>query len=130
MEVRQFNSNQCLGIRSSSGPIRAGGSNGNKLPSTEKTLNFTIVAGTSGNFSLLEVASGLNFPAAMATAPDGRIFVTELITGNIRVVTPTATPPWKLQTAPFYTFTSTKDDFVTGVEKGLLGIAVDPEFQR
>lgn len=97
---------------------------GTELTSTtEKTLSFTIPQVTGGVFSLQEVASGLNFPTAMATAPDGRIFVTELGTGKIRVVTPTATLPWQLQAVPFATL-----PVVTGVEKGLLGIAVDPNF--
>ncbi len=51
-----------------------------ELSSTAKTLAFTILPGTGGDFSLQEVASGLNFPTAMATAPDGRIFVNELVT--------------------------------------------------
>jgi glucose/arabinose dehydrogenase len=94
-----------------------------EVSSTAKTLTFTIPPGTGGEFSLQEVASGLGFPTAMATAPDGRIFVNE-IDGNIRVVTPTATPPWLVQGAPFATL-----DVVTGeIEKGLLGIAVDPNF--
>ena len=97
-----------------------------ELPSTQKILTFSIAVVTGGVFSLQEVASGLNFPTAMATAPapDGRIFVTELVTGNIRVVTPTATLlPWQLQTTPFAHL-----PVVTGNEKGLLGIAVDPNF--
>ena len=61
----------------------------------------------------------------MATAPDGRIFVNELYQGNIRVVTPTATLPWQVQAAPFATL-----PVVTGNEKGLLGIAVDPNFSQ
>ena len=94
-----------------------------EMISTAKTLAFTILPGTGGEFTLQEVASGLNFPTAMATAPDGRIFVNELQTGDIRVVTPTATLPWQLQVAPFATL-----PVVTGNEKGLLGIAVDPNF--
>jgi len=95
-----------------------------ELTSTAKTLSFTIPQVTGGAFSLQEVVSGLNFPTAMATALDGRIFVTELFTGKIRVVTPQATPlPWQLQAAPFATL-----PVVTGNEKGLLGIAVDPSF--
>ena len=90
---------------------------------TAKTLAFTILPETGGEFSLQEVASGLSVPVQMATAPDGRIFVNELNTGNIRVVTPTAILPWQLQAAPFATL-----PVVTGVEKGLLGIAVDPNF--
>jgi len=96
-----------------------------ELTSTAKTLSFTILQGTGGAFTLQEVASGLNFPTAMATTPDGRIFVTELVTGKIRVVTPTATLPWQLQAAPFATL-----PVVTGNEKGLLGIAVDPSFSQ
>jgi glucose/arabinose dehydrogenase len=97
--------------------------NGSPLPGTEKTLPFTILQGTGGTFSLQEVRSGLSSATAMATAPDGRIFVTELQTGRIRVVTPTDTLPWKLQAEPFATL-----PVETGNEKGLLGIAVDPLF--
>jgi len=101
--------------------------NETELMSTERTLSFTISQGTGGAFSLQEVASGLNFPTAMATTPDGQIiFVTELVTGKIRVVTPTATLPWQLQAAPFATLT----DIETGSEKGLLGIAVHPDFSH
>ena len=96
---------------------------GAELASTEKTLGFTVQQGTGGNFSLQDVVGGLNFPTSMATAPDGRIFVTELQTGKIRVVTPTATPPWQLQSTAFATL-----PVVTGNEKGLLGVAVDPNF--
>src|SRR5262245_26811338 len=98
-----------------------------ELTSTEKTLAFTILPGTKGGeFSLQEVVSGLNFPVQMATAPDGRIFVNELNSGKIRVVTPTATLPWQLQATPFATLLP--PDFTTGGEQGLLGIAVDPNF--
>lgn len=92
------------------------------LAGSEKTLSFTILQGQSGVFSLQEVVGGLNFAVTMATAPDGRIFVNEL-SGTIRVVTPTPTLPWSLQPTPFATL-----PVVTGNEKGLLGIAVDPQF--
>lgn len=95
-----------------------------ELP-TEETLAFSIAAGTDGDFSLLEVANGLDFPTAMATAPDGRIFVTELA-GNIRVVTPNPPPQqWTLQVTAFAHL-----DVAPGGEKGLLGIAVDPMFSQ
>ena len=88
-----------------------------ELTTTEKTLSFTILPGTSGDFSLQEVASGLSFPTAMATAPDGRIFVTELVTGNIRVVTPNP-QQWTVQIAPFATL-----PVVTGNEKESVFVA-------
>lgn len=100
----------------------------NELVSTEKTLLFIIQPGTSGEFSLQPVVDNsdsfrLNFPVAMATVPDGRVFVNELLTGKIRVVIPTSVLPWQLQAAPFATL-----QIETGGEKGLLGIAVDPDF--
>ena len=94
----------------------------NELTSTAITLAFNIAGGTSGEFSLQQVVGNLNFPVSMATTPDGRIFVNEK-TGNIRVVTPTAMPPWQLQDAPFATL-----PVETEGEEGLLGIAVDPNF--
>src|SRR5262249_2510959 len=94
----------------------------NELASTQKTLSFTIVQGPSGAFGLQQVVGGLNTPVTMATTPDGRIFVNELTTGNIRVVTPNPLPQlWTLQTTVFAHI-----DVQTGNEKGLLGIAVDP----
>ena len=97
-----------------------------ELPSTDKTLSFTILQETGGDFSLQEVVGGLDFSTAMATAPDGRIFVTELITGNIRVVKPNPPPQqWTLQTTPFAHL-----NVETGNEKGLLGIAVHPNFSQ
>ena len=95
----------------------------NELATTQKTLSFIINLQGSANFLLQQVVDGLNTPVSMATAPDGRIFVSELSTGNIRVVTPTPSIPWNLQIAPFVTL-----PVVTGVEKGLLGIEVDPNF--
>ena len=94
---------------------------------TEKVLNFTIQQVTGGDLSLVKVVGGLNVPVAMATSPDGQtIFVNEQITGKVRVVTPTATLPWRLQALPFAAnlpgFNS------NGREQGLLGIAVHPSF--
>ena len=94
---------------------------GVELPGTAQTLAFTVVPGTGGVFSLQEVIGNLDFPVPMATAPDGRIFVGELSTGNIRVVIPTPSLPWRLQSAPFATVPA-------GNAEGLLGLAVDPDF--
>ncbi|MBI2939210.1 MAG: PQQ-dependent sugar dehydrogenase [Chloroflexi bacterium] len=63
---------------------------------------------------------GAEFSAAMAFAPDGRLFYAELRTGKIRVV-----ERGTLRLEPFYDFA------VAGQpETGLLGIAVDPDFAR
>ena len=59
-----------------------------ELTSTEKMLSFTILQGTGGHFSLKKVIGNLFFPVTMATASDGRIFVNEMQTGNVRVVRP------------------------------------------
>lgn len=90
-----------------------------ELTGTEITRAFNIAAGSGGAFSLQPVVGGLNFAVAMATAPDGRIFVNELQTGNIRVVT---TNPWQLQTLPFATLPAFVPPGYS--EMGLLGIAV------
>jgi glucose/arabinose dehydrogenase len=95
-----------------------------ELTSTQKTLTFTLLQGIGGVFSLQQVVGNLNFPVAMATTLDGRIFVNELQTGNIRVVTPTAQLPWQLQNTSF----AHLQDIEPGNEKGLLGIALDPNF--
>lgn len=60
----------------------------------------------------------LDFPAAMAFAPDGRLFFNELRTGNVRVVENGQVLP-----QPFVTL-SVKTD----CECGVLGLALDPEF--
>jgi glucose/arabinose dehydrogenase len=67
------------------------------------------------------VVSGLNQPTGMARLPDGRILVIEQKTGAIRVAFP------DLGTVSNAVFTVPDLNIVTG-ERGLLGIAVDPEW--
>lgn len=62
---------------------------------------------------------GLNTPIALGFAPDGRIFFAERFTGNIRIIQSGSLLP-----TPFYTLTST----ATAGERGLLGLALDPDF--
>jgi glucose/arabinose dehydrogenase len=64
------------------------------------------------------VSSGLSSPTAMAQAPDGRIFVCEQ-GGRLRVIEGN-----QLLTAPFISLNVDS----TG-ERGLLGVAFDPDFQ-
>ncbi len=69
-------------------------------------------------FSETRVANGLQSPTAMAVAPDGRVFVAEK-GGTLRVVRNNA-----LLAQPFLTVSVN-----TASERGLLGVAFDPEFQ-
>lgn len=66
------------------------------------------------------IAEGLDNPVKMAVAPDGTIFFTELLSGNVRVI-----ENGKVRAAPIKSF-----KVVTEGETGLLGIAVDPDFQE
>lgn len=68
-------------------------------------------------FTETRVAAGLASPTAMAIAPDGRIFVTEK-GGALRVVKNNALLP-----TPFLNVSVN-----TASERGLLGIAFDPDF--
>lgn len=67
------------------------------------------------------VQSGLDSATAMAFAPDGRLFLTERITGNIRVIRDGV-----LQAAPWATVPVNSGP--SFAEQGLLGIAIDPGF--
>jgi glucose/arabinose dehydrogenase len=69
-------------------------------------------------FSETRIATGLASPTAMAVAPDGRIFVAEK-GGALRVVKNNA-----LLSQPFLTVSVS-----TSSERGLLGVAFDPDFQ-
>jgi glucose/arabinose dehydrogenase len=68
-------------------------------------------------FSETRIASGIASPTAMAVAPDGRLFVAEK-TGALRVVKNNT-----LLSQPFLTVSVS-----TAGERGLLGVAFDPEF--
>src|SRR6266571_8170037 len=64
--------------------------------------------------------TGLNFPVALAFAPDGHIFYTEKDTGNIRIIQSNST----MLATPFATVPNV---FNVG-EAGLLDITLDPSF--
>lgn len=68
----------------------------------------------------IEVAwDGLAFPSGLALAPDGRLFFTELQTGNIRVIEVDGT----VREQPFAHL-----DVATKGEVGLLSVALAPDF--
>jgi glucose/arabinose dehydrogenase len=66
-----------------------------------------------------EVASNLTLPTSMAFAPDGRLFITEQV-GRIRIIKNGQLLPTPFATIPAFT----RD------ERGLLGLAVDPNFAQ
>jgi len=65
------------------------------------------------------VLTGLPFPAGFTFAPDGRIFFGERYTGNIEVYDPSSE-----KTTLFYTV----PNVVSGSERGLLGLALHPDY--
>ncbi len=69
-------------------------------------------------FATETIAGGLNFPTSMAFTPDGRIFVGEK-SGSIRVIKNGALLP---------TLLVQLTDINTYADRGLIGIAVDPNF--
>lgn len=95
--------------------------NHNELANTEatKTLNFSVSAPPSGDLQLQSVLTGLNFPVALAQAPDGRVFFNERLTGRIRIIN----QQWQLVPTPFCQI-----PIATSGEQGLLGLAFDPDF--
>lgn len=74
------------------------------------------------------VSEELELPTSLAFAPDqsDRLFINELQTGNIRIIS-----GGELQTEPFFTVeTRVVGGFPSSGENGLLGIAFDPDFQN
>ncbi len=75
------------------------------------------LAGPPASFTTTVVASGFELPTAFAQAPDGRLFVTEK-RGVVKVVDGGAV----------HTFLDIADQTNEYVDRGLLGIALDPAF--
>lgn len=89
-------------------------------------VNFTVGPALPEELKFLatgfraeKLLSDANIPVRMAVAGDGRLFYAELQTGNIRIVDPQA----GLLSEPFVT-----ESVVSGSERGLLGLALDPDF--
>jgi glucose/arabinose dehydrogenase len=74
----------------------------------------------AGNLKTELVADGLQLPANLAFAPDGRLFLTEVSLGQVRVI-----DRGSLLSEPFV-----KVDAAPRQEMGLLGLALDPDFAR
>jgi glucose/arabinose dehydrogenase len=90
-------------------------------PEAGHTLLLTVTSPPAGEFDLEPVAANLNFPVALAFAPDGRLFYNELGTGTIRIIE----PDWDPQAEPFADL-----DVHAVASQGLFGIAFDPDFEN
>jgi glucose/arabinose dehydrogenase len=88
---------------------------------------FVLPAGAQERFTAggvtytVEKFITANYPVALAFTPDGRMFYTEKTTGNVRVVSADGV----LQAAPVITL-----PVDALVERGMLGIAVDPNYEE
>jgi glucose/arabinose dehydrogenase len=84
------------------------------------------VSESRAGFSEEPVATGLDFPVAMAFTPDGRLFFTERFSGKVRLITDSTSATPRLHSDAVYRF----GPISTFFERGLLGLALDPDFQN
>ena len=80
----------------------------------------TILPRLAAQPSVVPVATELAFPTNMAFAPDGRIFFSEKETGDVRIIQDGRVLP-----EPFVHIS-----VEPSAERGLLGIALPPDFER
>lgn len=78
----------------------------------------TGVASIMDGFVIEKLHSGLNVPARMVAAPDGRVFFAEQTTGNIRTLGA------DMSLGPVWANVATSQ----GGHRGLIGLALSPEF--
>ncbi|MFQ5654801.1 MAG: PQQ-dependent sugar dehydrogenase [Planctomycetota bacterium] len=83
-------------------------------------LLVSVASALPPGFHVETMVSGLDNPVAFAFAPDGRVFVNERLTGRIRVVEDGVLLPEPLATVAVS----------PSGERGLLGIAIDPDFEH
>jgi glucose/arabinose dehydrogenase len=83
------------------------------------SLLMASMTGPAEAISAQAVKSGLNFPAAFTFASDGRIFFGERLTGQIRILDPATGNHTLFFTVP---------NLLTDGERGLLGLAIHPNY--
>jgi len=81
-------------------------------------LTYSLTSAAAESYQVETVAENLEIPWGIAFAPDGRIFVTERV-GNLRVIEDGILNPEPVKILD-----------VSGFEGGLLGIALDPNFEE
>ncbi|WP_375474129.1 PA14 domain-containing protein [uncultured Nostoc sp.] len=89
---------------------------------TNQQTSITIIDNDSGNFALDTVASGLNQPTAFEWAPDGNSMFIAQKNGVVRVM-----KNGSLLSTPFTDISKEVNDTR---DRGLLGIAVHPDFGK
>jgi glucose/arabinose dehydrogenase len=77
-------------------------------------------------FSEEPVMTGIAFPVAIAFAPDGRLFFNERFSGKVRVIVDPASDRPRLVPEAIFRFGPVSSYF----ERGLLGLALDPGFEK
>lgn len=83
-----------------------------------------------GEFVTFPLLSGIDSPSSLRFSPDGRLFISERITGKLLVAHKNGSQ-WTLQATPFYTFNTPRDGSGTPTPQasgGLRDIAFDPNF--
>lgn len=80
-------------------------------------LSYSVTSATALDYQVDTVAENLEVPWAIVFSPDGRVFVTERI-GQLRIIENGVINPEPVKILN-----------VGGVEGGLLGIALDPDFE-
>ena len=107
-------------------PIRSGSfgrSIRDRTDEHDKTLSFTILPGTTGEFSLQQVVGGLRFPVADGDGSRRTDLCERAGYGQYTRRHTNRHASLELQAMPFATLPVVIED-----EKGLLGITVDPNF--
>ncbi len=94
-------------------------SNAGGSTTADLSIGVGVLATLAPGFTARVVLDGLAIPNRFALAPDGRILFDELETGDVRVIRADGT----LQATPFAHL-----DVLTGNYRGLLGLAIHPEF--
>ena len=91
------------------------------MPVMSLVLVLSFAHGAAGSIEPQPLLDGLAFPTNMAVLPDGAFVFAEKETGSVRIVTPDG----ELIDRPLTTVAVSP-----GAERGLLGIAVHPDFER
>ncbi|HSG06199.1 MAG TPA: PQQ-dependent sugar dehydrogenase, partial [Nitrospiria bacterium] len=89
-------------------------------------LILFVASPVRAEFSARPVAIDLKFPVAIAFSPDHRLFFSERFSGNIRVIENPLSDSPRLVPDPVFTFGPVSTFF----ERGLLGIVLDPGFDK